>query len=364
MFYHIQQYKEFIMPDSTLSTLEKIKIKVRRLTRSVSTSQLTDSQLMDYINTFVLYDFPEHLRLFNLHTTFTFVTQPYVDVYESSSDPASPLYNFKNKFISVNPPVYIAGFQALYSQSRDQFFGIYPMLNSIASIGVTGNGATTTFTGVINSQQANLSGINGQTICLLQNNVLFSSIATDNSGLALIDYPQTNTIGFLGLPGVTPLTNALGQINYITGAYTLNFPSAPGAGQPINSQTVPQQPTLPQAMLYYDGKFTLRPVPDQAYRVNMEVFVRPTELLQNAQQPELSEWWQYIAYGAAKKVFEDRMDLESVQQILPEFKKQEALINRRTIVQYTNQRTSTIYTEQTGASGAYGPGWFSGGGSF
>ena len=75
--------------------------------------------------------------------------------------------------------------------------------------------------------------------------------------------------------------------------------------------------------------------------------------------PELEEWWQYIAYGAAKKVFEDRMDLESVQSIMPEFKKQEMLCQRRTIVQNTNERTSTIYTEQTGVTSG-GWGWGSG----
>jgi hypothetical protein len=249
-------------------------------------------------------------------------------------------------------------------ESRDQFFGIYPKLNSIASIGFAGDGTTTTFTGVVNTSQADLNGAN-QLITLLPNNVLFSSVDLNNSGLALIDYPITNVLGALGLPGIPQqLPSPYGQINYLTGAFTINFPTAPGIGQAINSQTVPQQPTLPQSMLFYDGQFTLRPVPDQAYRVEMEVYTRPTELLSGSQNPDLNEWWQYIAYGTAKKVFEDRMDLESVSQIMPEFKTQEALILRRTIVQQTSQRSATIYTEDNGASGAYGPGWFSGGGSF
>lgn len=352
-------------PTVVTSNLQTIRNKIRRLTRSLSPSQLSDSDIDSYVNTFVLYDFPEHLRLFNLRTTFTFFTEPYVDTYATSTDVNSPLYDFVNRYITVHPPIYIAGYSALYLESREQFFGIYPMLNSISSIGVTGDGITTTFSGVINTQQAFIPPNLTQTIVLLQNNVLFSSVATDNSGLALIDYPVSNTIGALGLPG-TPQTipSPYGQINYLTGAFTINFPSAPGAGNAINSQTVPQQPTLPQTMLFYDGKFTLRPVPDQAYRVQMEVYVRPTELLQANQSPELQEWWQYIAYGAAKKIFEDRMDLESVQMILPEFKKQETLILRRTIVEQTSQRVSTIYTQDTGAAGAYGPGWWSGGGQF
>ena len=93
------------------------------------------------------------------------------------------------------------------------------------------------------------------------------------------------------------------------------------------------------------------------------MYTQPTELLSSGQSPDLQEWWQYIAYGASKKIFEDRMDLDSVQSIMPEFKMQERLCLRRSIVQQTSQRTSTIYTDQSSTAGAYGPGFFSGGGT-
>jgi hypothetical protein len=95
----------------------------------------------------------------------------------------------------------------------------------------------------------------------------------------------------------------------------------------------------------------------------MEVYIRPTQLLAANQSPQLEEWWQWIAYGAAKKIFEDRMDLESVQQIMPEYKKQESMMIRRTIMQLANERVATIYTEQS----SFGPGsgaWGWGGGPF
>jgi len=312
----------------------------------MSASQLTDAQIDDYINTFVLYDFPEHLRLFNLLTTFTFFTEPYIDEYESNDTATSVFYNFKNKYLNINPPIYIAGKQALFLESREQFFGIYPKFNSIASIGTAGDGVQTSFTGTIANVQSGA--------ILVRNNVLFSSVDANGNSLAIIDYPLSPTTGALGLPGVPELTlpTPYGQINYTTGAYTVIFPTAPASGVAINSQTVPVQTSIPQTMLFFDGKFTMAPVPDQAYRVQMEVARRPTELLSGSTSPELAEWWQYIAYGAAKKVFEDRMDLESVQQILPEFHKQQTLINRRTIVQQTSQRTSTIYSNETGGIGS------------
>lgn len=356
-----------LTPDSTYSTLSQIKTKIRRLTASLSTSQLTDNDLNQYINTFVLYDFPEHLRLFNLKTTLTFFTAPFIDSYTTNTtDVTNPLYNFTNKYISVNPPAYIAGYQAIWTQSKDNFFGIYPKINSIQNIGTAGDGTTTSFSGNINTNQPSVVG-SGQGSLLLQNNVLFSSVDANGNSLALIDFPSATSplIGYLGVPGsnANSITNN-GQINYGTGNFNLTFPTAPGAGITINSQTVPVQPSVPQTILFYDGTFVFRPVPDQAYRVTVEAFIRPDEMLNSDQEPKLSEWWQYIAYGAAKKVFEDRRDLENVQKIMPEFKKQEALINRRTIVQQTNQRTATIYTEQIGASGAFGGGWFSGGGQF
>lgn len=352
------------MATSNLTTIQQ---KVRRLTRSPSEALLTTDQLNQYINTFVLYDFPEQIRLFNLRTTFSFYTEPYIDVYETSTDTSSPLYNFINKYITVHPPIYIAGFQSQFFEDREQFFGVYPFVNSIASIGTAGDGVTLSYTGVVNSQQSiNPPGSTQQT-ALLRNNVLFSSVNTNNDGLALIDYPISASIGNLYIPGGTlpsPVQDMSNYINYVTGEFVITFTSAPAVGAAINSQTVPQQVSLPQSLLFYDGKFTVRPVPDQPYKVNMEVFIQPTELLENGQNPELNEWWQYIAYGAAKKVFEDRMDLDSVQQILPEFKVQERLCLRRTIVQQTSQRTSTIYSDQFSAAGANGNGWFSGGGSF
>lgn len=357
------------------TTLQAIQKKVRRLTRTPSTDLLSDDELNNYINTFVVYDFPEHLRLFNLLTTFTFYTNPYQDVYPTDKISfggvtTNPLYNFQNKYISIQPPVFIAGYQSLYSQSREQFYGIYPIVNSIASIATTGDGVTTTFSGVVNAQNAVLpSNLQQQQVGLLQYNVLFSSVDTDSQGLALVDVPvldtttgNNTTFGNLYVPGsepATPPTTVLitNFIDYSTGEFTITFPFAPGAGKQIFSQTVPQVTSLPQALLFFDNKLIVRPVPNQPYRINFQAYIRPSALLDTAQSPQLEEWWQYIAYGAAKKVFEDRMDTDSVAQILPEYKKQEALCLRRTLVQNSTQRTATIYTEQTSFGSNSGFGW-------
>lgn len=58
------------------------------------------------------------------------------------------------------------------------------------------------------------------------------------------------------------------------------------------------------------------------------------------------------------------MDIDSVALIEPEYKKQEALVLRRTIVQNTTQRVATIYTEQVSITGSYWGSFGAGGGSF
>jgi hypothetical protein len=358
-----------------ISTLAAIEQKVRRLTRSPSLANLSEEDLQQYINTFVVYDFPEQLRTFNLRTQFTFFCNPFQDVYitDTTLPTTNPLYDFQNKYISVHPPAYIAGYNSLFTQDREQLFNIYPITNSISTIGVQGNGTTMTYSGVVNTSQS-IPGQTTQLLALLQNQVLFSSVSISGEGLALVDVPLVdnasgNTLpnGNLYIPGLQPSTPPTvitpeNTINYITGAFRITFPSPPEVGATINSQTCPQTLAIPQAIMYHDNKFTLRPVPDQPYRINFEVFSNPVALLTTNQNPQLNEWWQYIAYGTAKKIFEDRMDTDSVQAILPEMDMQRILCNRRTIVQNANMRAATIYTEQTQSN--YNGGWGSGGGSW
>jgi len=328
------------MPDNTLSTLNVIRTKIRRLSRSPSPTQLTDAELDDYINTFILYDFPEHLKLFSLRQNFSFYTEPYVDTYSTVTTPSThPLYNFKNKYTSVGSYCSIAGYTMFMSQSQEQFYGIYPKTNSIATIGI-GDGITTTFAGTLTS------------IPVLRDNVLFSSVDTDSLGLAVIDLPAYGLNSASLIDASTTAT--VGSINYITGVYTFSFLHAPKSGSDVKSQTLPYVVSRPTALLYFNDSFVVRPIPDQPYKVELEAYIRPTELLSTSQSPDLAEWWQYIAYGACKKVFEDRQDIASIQGIMPEYKKQELLVLRRTIMNQSKERTSTIYTEQINLSSGFG----------
>lgn len=326
--------------------LNTIRTKVRRLTRSPSEAQITTAQIDDYINTFIQYDFPEQLRLFTLRTTLTFFTKPYVDTYATNTVNANdPLYNFKDKYTTVHPPVYIDGYYTAFSQSRDSFYASYPMTNSVRQIG-TGTGALVNFAGTLTDKP------------MLQNNVTITAIDVDNLAITLVDIPRYDVAtGYPTQVGdlVTPNEAfSRGTVNYVTGVYDLTFPTPPAAGTAIYSHTIPYQASRPSMVLYYDNKFVVRPIPDKVYRATIEAYVRPTELLAANQDPELEQWWKYIAYGASKSIFEDRMDTESIQAIIPGLKEQEALVLRRTIVQQSNERVQTIYS---GQSDYIGGGW-------
>ena len=318
------------------STLAAIRTKVRRLTHSPSSTLITDGQIDEYVNTFVLYDVPESVRLFALRTNLTFYTQPNIDTYETNATVGDPLEDFENRYITVHDPVYIAGYPAFFSQSQSEFYGLYPLTNSISSTGDTGDGATVAFSGTLSD------------IPIVPNYVTFVSKDASNNGLRLSD----DGAGVLSGDGS-------GTINYVTGAYSLTFSTAPASGEIIYSETRPYVAARPRALLYFDNKFIVRPVPDKVYPIQIEAYIRPTELLSAGQSPDLEQWWQYIAYGAAKKIFEDKMDMDSVAKIMPEFKQQERLVLRRTIVQQTNERVATIYSQQSGIGGNF-PWWGNG----
>lgn len=318
-----------------MSTLANIRVKVRRLTGRPSPQQITDSQIDTYVNTFYQYDFPEHLRVFSNESTFTFMTTPNVDTYDmrtmlvsfdGGTAPAVDVY------YNISPPVYINGYQSFYSQSREQFFRTYPALGDQFN-NLTGDGTQ----GPYNFTLPNVP--------FLQNTLTIGAIDSTDATQTVVDVPtdyQTGTLKEILLG-----TAVTGSINYLTGVGTVTFPNSIPTGNEINITFTPYQPNRPQAVLFYDNIITLRPVPDKVYPVEFNAFLTPTALLNSGDQPILRQWWQYLAYGAAKKIFEDSQDPDGITQIIPGLKEQEQLALYRSIVQQTNERTATIYTEMT-----------------
>ena len=318
-----------------MSTLATIRTKVRRLIGRPSQQQITNTQIDEYVNTFYQYDFPEHLRVFSNTSTFKFMTEANVAEYDLRTIQVAfdgGTETAVNVYYNLQPPAYVSGYQCFYSQSREQFLNIYPELGDITSA-VTGNGTP----GPYNFTLPNVP--------ILQNSITVGTIDNTGATVKVVDSPVNRTTGKWEISLLE--TDVTGSIDYTTGVGTITFANGIPSGNEITFIFTPYAANRPQAVLFYDNVLTLRPVPDKPYPVELNAFLTPSALLASGQAPILNQWWQYLAYGAAKKIFEDSQDAEGVDQIMRGFKEQEQLVLNRHVVQQTNQRTATIYTEMT-----------------
>lgn len=318
-----------------MSTLANIRTKVRRLTGRPSAQQITDTQIDEYIDTAYIYDMPETLRLVTQETTFDFMTEANVDQYDMQTMQVwtgATNENAADVYINIFPPVFIAGYNSFFSQDRQQFFGAYPQLSQISTT-VEGDGTSGPYTVTLPN------------VPVLQYSVTVGAIDTTDAAVNCVDVPTNRTDGTWKI--INTNTAITGTINYITGALSVTFSTNIPSGNSVTFTAVPYAANRPVAMLFYDNVMTLRPVPDKSYKVTINSYKRPTSLLNDSTSPQLKQWWQYLAFLAAKKIFEDANDTESLSEIMPALKEQEDMVLRRTIIERTQQRTATIYTDST-----------------
>lgn len=308
-----------------MTTLDKIKEKVRKVTARPDVTQITDDDIEEYVNTFYLYDMPETLRLFDLKDSYYFTTEENIDEYDFSS----------NSYVSINPPAYCNGYKMVYLQDQEQFFRMWPKLKTREQV-ATGDGTTGPYAFTVSNTPFLRSdntpiGSKGNTI-----NVVIS--ASDGTGTQSVYDDGTGSWE----------NGIVGNISYTTGVGTVTFSAIVPAGEPIYAQVHSYSASRPTTILFFKDKFTIRPVPDGAYLVELEAYRTPTALLNDTDSPELNEWWQLLAYGASLKIFTDYGDFDQYQAFRAFYEEQLLLCHRRTIKQYANQRTATIYSPPNG----------------
>ena len=161
-----------------------------------------------------------------------------------------------------------------------------------------------------------------------------------------------------------------GTINYLTGVVSgLNFTvgSVIPSGTDIKISYNPTNQAIPQAILFWQNNITLRPTPDEGYMVEIVAYRRPSQALLGtgsstnmAGVPEQWEWWETLAAGAAKKIYEDRQDMEGVQMMDKMLFERYDLNETRTYAQMGKRRIETITSEQLQG---FGGGYFGWGGN-
>lgn len=356
--------------------LAAIILKFRKLTGAANTLQITDNDVKDYINSFYSYDFPAQFRSLKLKDKYTFNTIQGVDTYAFNSEQYTtvemPCYCMKREIKLFQDPWSFYGVNFNWQQQQNFAFvtaalgsGPYtgtctatPLIRSVNNDPST-QATPNTPPNTLNPTSYPNQGYSGYPAGRVQN--ILITVNTASGTLNVTDDGNGKLIGDITVAAGT------NTINYQTGAISVKFSAVPPSGNAIQIQYNPVQESIPLSIMFFQNQFTLRPVPDKGYTVELIAYRQPSQALlalgANAGTPELSEWWECLAFGAAKKFYEDRLDPDGVSLMDKSLRERYDVAFTRTYAQLGKQRVNTIYADQL--SGNYGSnGWgFGSGGS-
>lgn len=291
-------------------TLQQIRNKVRNVTGSPSTDQISDADIDEYINNYYVFTMPFELKEQITNQFLSFKTTPGVNVYA-----------FPGGYFTDQPGAYADGFPLIFYQDPDIFYQDWPLQYAVNNI-ATGNGVTSNFSGGLQNPP------------LVIGSLFFASDDPDGTQQVISD----NGDGTLSGDGA-------GTINYLTGAYNITFTNPPASTAIIYAKYIGYTGNRPQGVLFFNNEFTFMPVPDQAYQIQMQGYIKPL-VLADTNVPNVStnlplqeEWGPLIAYGAALEIFNDRGDEESYNSYMPVFKRYENVALGRTIQQLTAEQS-------------------------
>ncbi len=300
-------------------TLENIRHKVRAVTGSPSQDQISDAELDSYINNYYIYIMPFELKEQITDQFLSFLTTPGINVYD-----------FPGGFFTDQPGAYADGFPLVFYQDPDIFYQDWPLQYAVDNI-ATGDGSTTTFSG----------GLQNPPIIV---GTLFIT-ADDPTGNQQVVQDQGVVSPNVFPNGTLSGTGGTGTINYLTGAYTVSFNTAPASTAYIYAKYQGYSANRPQGVLFFNNEFTFMPVPDQAYQIQMQGYIKPLYLADSpvagvsANTPLQIEWGQLIAYGAALDIFASRGDTDNYDRFFGIFKRFENVALGRTIQQLTAEQS-------------------------
>jgi hypothetical protein len=336
-------------------TLQAIYQKARKMTGSATDLQLTDPVMQDYLDSFYLFDFPAQFRSLKLKDRYIFNTIQGQDTYPFDSE----------RYTTVEMPCQIEKTLVQLFQDPGSFYGAWGYNmgagtqfedNFDFGDGTTGPyGGTLTAIPIIGSVN-NDPVTNPNRIGIVQNLLI-----TANTVAGTLNVTDKNLGNGTGeLIGDVDTLSPVGTINYQTGVITgLVFNQAVPSGNQIQCQYLPVVLDTPEAILFFQNQFTIRPVPDKGYTVELIAYRRPSQALSNPNNfyPELTEWWETLAVGLAKKIYEDRMDSDGIARMESILEKHYDLIETRTYAQLGKQRAGTIFAGQLDNMGGTGLGF-------
>jgi hypothetical protein len=225
---------------------------------------------------------------------------------------------------SVEKPAYVDNYEMYVTRDLATWHSIWPQIR------IQDDSNTSLGTG--------LDSFTLSSLPILPGSISLGASTGFNTSMQAFD---DKTGGFVTSTGVS----VSGAVDYETGEITNLATTGVVAGETINVNYYSYFASRPWAMLYWDNTLSFYPVPDRIYEVSMTVYKTPTELLSGMDTPELDQWWEALAYGAAMKIFEDNKDIESMSEMEVLLERKLNLLRRRTWYTLHNQRTATIYAD-------------------
>jgi hypothetical protein len=418
-----------------IATLEAIIAKVRKLTSSPNTNQLKDGAIVDYLNSFYIYDFPAQFRSLDLKDVYTFNTIKGIDTYPFDKD----------HWVNVQGPAYIAKREIRLFSNPDEFYNFNFSSNSqwqneetltTSSSGTITNitqanpaVVTSTLHGLSTGNLVTISDVSGMTeindetspITVIDadsfslddidstaftaytsggtwiTNAFLATVGTvpflrsiNNNPMATTNTANTSVFP-LGFPVSFPNSNinriqnilitanisngttlhvtdngnggligdigtGANTISYETGNVNVAFSEPIPSNENIKILYRPVTLEMPLAIVFFQNQFTLSPVPDKGYTVEIVGYRLPSQALLGTAnstsltlsgRPEDQEWWELLAVGTAKKVYEDRLDMDGVQMMDKMLMEKYSLAETRTYANLGKNRIETIYSNQS-----------------
>jgi hypothetical protein len=339
------------------STYAQIEIKVRRLLGLPGESQLASTEIQRLTNTVYSQDFPYAIKLDQMRSVYTILTQPNIDRY--------PLdVNFDQ---GVRAPMYVDGIQGGFYKDRQQFFSVWPKFSTLFQP-ISGDGVTQIFNftipGPFLSKEVTLGGvdISGAAITVTDdgfgNLQLWVPNGVTSQPLQNLNPPQPGMYNInTGNPGLYTITN-IGTVNYVTGQFAINFALGnvtPIAGQNMTLWVSQYTTGRPISLLFWNNEFVIRPVPKITHKITVETFLTPVQFLQTTDTPILNQWWQYLAYLVAQEFLREAQDIEGVQNLEEGRKRQEGLVLERQGVEELFTPSPTVFNSvSTYSTGPWG----------
>lgn len=351
----------------TVGTLQDIIEKIREVSASGNSFQVTDEKIIKYINSYYLYDFPNDLKVLKLKDVYTFNTIQGVDTYPFDFD----------HWERVESPAYCGKIRITLFQDKASFYG-YNFNSQQNQTFSSGDGTTGPYSGttqatpiirsVYNNPMASTptapTGVfpSGYPPTFDSNNIsrnqnILISANTATSTLNVTDDGAGNLIGDC-IGG--------GTIDYQTGAITnLTFTSAVPSGNDINIQYIQAVLGQPFTMLFFQNQFVLRPIPDQGYTIELTAYRQPSQALLGTDsvttpdlngRPEQLCWWELIVFGVSKKLYQDRLDMDGVQLMDTFLQEKISEARSTTYSQLGSRQINTIYRDETSEQNTGG--WF------